>query len=49
MLNQADTRAKLATLGVDRVGSTPAQFKTFFSSEVDKWARVVKTTGITVN
>ena len=49
VLNQDDTRAKLGTLGVDRVGSTPAQFKTFFGSEVDKWARVVKTTGITVN
>lgn len=49
VLNQDDTKAKLATFGVDRVGSTPAQFKAFFGSEVDKWARVVKTTGITVN
>lgn len=49
VLDQPDMKEKFATLGVDRAATSPAQFKTFFQSEVDKWAKVVKSTGITAN
>lgn len=48
ILSQPETQEKFATIGVDRAGTTPAQFKAFYQSEIDKWARVVKTTGISV-
>jgi hypothetical protein len=41
-------RAVRAVLGfgIEAVGTPPAQFDQFFRAEVDKWARVVKATGI---
>jgi len=49
VLAMPDTQDKLAAVGVDRAGTTPAQFKTFYESEIAKWARVVKATGITIS
>jgi hypothetical protein len=39
----------LRGLGVEIVGSTPEQFKEFMKSENEKWAKVVKATGLTVD
>lgn len=49
VLAQPETQEKLTSLGVEIAGTSPAQFRTFFDAEIDKWARVVKSTGITVN
>ena len=38
---------RLNTLGVEPAGTTPAEFKTLFDREIEKWARVVKAAGIT--
>ncbi|CAN5392879.1 tripartite tricarboxylate transporter substrate binding protein [soil metagenome] len=49
VLAHPDTLQQLRALGVDPSGSTPAAFATFYRAEIDKWAKVVKSTGITVN
>ncbi len=41
-LKSADFQERLAALGVDAAGGTPAQFKAMFAEEVVKWAKVVK-------
>ncbi len=41
-----DVQERFAALGIEAVPSSPAQFDRFFRAEVDKWARVVKSTGI---
>lgn len=43
---QGPFRAKQEALGGTILGTTPAQFTTFFKSEIDKWATVIKTAGI---
>jgi tripartite-type tricarboxylate transporter receptor subunit TctC len=51
-LNQAladpDTKKKLAAQGLDATPSTSPEFKTLVTSEVSKWAKVVKTSGAKV-
>jgi tripartite-type tricarboxylate transporter receptor subunit TctC len=44
-----EVREKMASVGADPVGSTPAQFAPFMRAEVDKWRKVIKTSGITVD
>ncbi|MFY3001867.1 tripartite tricarboxylate transporter substrate binding protein [Achromobacter xylosoxidans] len=44
-----ETKAKLTALGADPEPSTPAQFKTFIASEVQRWGGVVRQTGATVD
>ncbi len=46
-LQSPDVRAKMAELGLEPVGNTPEQFDTFISTEIEKWAKVVKAAGIT--
>jgi tripartite-type tricarboxylate transporter receptor subunit TctC len=41
-----DARQHLATEGAEVVGSTPEQFKAYFSSETRKWAKIMKAVGI---
>ena len=48
ILKSPDTRDKLAADGAEPVGSTPEQFAAFIQSEIDKWSRVVKSSGIHV-
>mgnify|MGYP003704731759 CR=1 FL=1 len=38
-------RERYAELGTELVGGSPAEFRTFIASELDKWARVVKASG----
>lgn len=37
---------RMAQLGMEPVGSTPAEYNALINSEIDKWAKVVKTAGI---
>ncbi len=41
-----DVQERFASFGIEAVPSSPAQFEQFFRAEVDKWARVIKATGI---
>jgi tripartite-type tricarboxylate transporter receptor subunit TctC len=45
-LHTPDVQQKYAAMGIDVVGSSPAEFDRFFRAEVDKWAKVIKATGI---
>jgi tripartite-type tricarboxylate transporter receptor subunit TctC len=48
-LRQTDVRERLAALGFDAHASSRAEFAEYVKSEIAKWAKVVKTTGITLN
>jgi tripartite-type tricarboxylate transporter receptor subunit TctC len=39
-------RARQEALGGTILGTTPAEFTTFFKTEVDRWAQVIRTAGI---
>src|SRR5262249_16081486 len=45
----ADVRERLTALAFDAQASTRAEFADYVKSEVAIWAKVVKTTGITLN
>lgn len=45
-LNTPDARKRFAEQGAEIVASSPDEFAKFFRAELDKWARVVKETGI---
>src|SRR6185295_8923006 len=44
-----DTREQLAKAGVDPESSTPEELGRHLRSEIDKWAKVIKTSGIPLN
>ncbi len=39
----------LAVQGVDPVGNTPQEFATIIKSDIEKWAKVIKSAGIKIN
>jgi tripartite-type tricarboxylate transporter receptor subunit TctC len=41
-----EVTARMAALGMEPVGSTSEQYNATIRSEIDKWARVIKTSGI---
>jgi tripartite-type tricarboxylate transporter receptor subunit TctC len=41
-----DVQERFASFGIEAVANSPAQFDQFFRAEVDKWAKVIKATGI---
>ena len=45
-LKAAEFQERMTKLGVDAAGTTPAEFKTMFAAEVEKWAKVVKAADI---
>jgi tripartite-type tricarboxylate transporter receptor subunit TctC len=45
-LAKPEVKERLATLGAEGVGSSPAEFAKFFSAEIAKWGRVVKEAGL---
>jgi len=45
-LAQADVRAKFAALGVEGIGNSPDEFAAVIRSEIPKWAKVIKESGI---
>ncbi len=47
VLSQSDIQAKFAQLGVDTAGSSPKELAVIIKSDIDKWAKVIKETGIT--
>jgi tripartite-type tricarboxylate transporter receptor subunit TctC len=42
VLNMPDTRAKLASNGLEPIGDTPAAFSAHIANEIARWAKVVK-------
>ncbi len=48
-LREKDLQETLAAQGATVRGGTPAQFRTYFLAEYDKWGRVVKSAGITAD
>jgi len=44
-LDTPEVKAYLANASIEAVGSTPAEFGTFFRAERDTWARVIQATG----
>jgi tripartite-type tricarboxylate transporter receptor subunit TctC len=47
-LDSTDVKARLTTLGVDTVASTPEYLKKYLDEELVKWADVVKRSGMKV-
>lgn len=45
----ADVRDRLTTLGFDQKRASQGDFANYIKDEMEKWSRVVKTTGITLN
>jgi tripartite-type tricarboxylate transporter receptor subunit TctC len=41
-----DLRAKLADLGLETIGNSPDTFAAAIKSEIPKWAKVIKESGI---
>lgn len=49
VLKSAEIRERFAGQGVDAAETTPEEFKSYFQSDVRKWAKVVKATGVSVD
>jgi len=49
ILKLPEVKQRLADLGAEAVGSTPAEFAEHVRTEIDKWARVVKASGARVD
>lgn len=47
-LSKPDFRKRLADMGMDPIGNTPAQATEFVSKEIDRWAAVAKTAHIQI-
>ena len=43
---QPEMKEKLAVVGFDAVGSTPAEFEARIKSEIAKWAKVIRAAGM---
>jgi tripartite-type tricarboxylate transporter receptor subunit TctC len=41
-----DLRAKLADLGMEGIGISPAEFAALIKSEIPRWAKVIKEAGV---
>ena len=41
-----EVRERLVAQGIDPIGNTPAQFAAYLQSEIGKWAKVIKATGV---
>jgi len=48
LLAQPDVKARFAELGLETVGSTPAQFDQWIKSEIERWGRVIRAQKITL-
>ena len=46
ILASAEMKERLEKLGIDAVGSTPADAARFLDDEIRKWAKVINTAGI---
>jgi tripartite-type tricarboxylate transporter receptor subunit TctC len=48
-LAQPEVKERLATMGVQAVGNTPAEFAVFIKAETAKWAKLVKVANIRID
>ena len=48
-VQQPDLRQRLASQGAEPLTSTPEEFASYLRSEIDKWAKVVKASGMKVD
>jgi tripartite-type tricarboxylate transporter receptor subunit TctC len=48
-LASADVRAKLALQGAEPLGSTPTEYGNYIKAELERWDRVVKQTGASLD
>jgi tripartite-type tricarboxylate transporter receptor subunit TctC len=46
ILRMPDTRERFTALGAEAEGTTPAEFKTYFRNDMEKWHKVVKAAGV---
>ena len=44
-LSTPEVKGYMANASIEALGSTPAEFGTFFRAERDTWARMIQTTG----
>jgi tripartite-type tricarboxylate transporter receptor subunit TctC len=49
VLASAETKARMADIGLSPLGTTPAEFDSYIRTEIDKWAVVVKASGATAD
>ena len=49
VLEEDDVKRYMANAGIEIVGSKPAEFGTFFRSEKDLWAKVIRDTGAKID
>lgn len=49
VLASAETKARMADIGLTPLGTTPAEFDAYIRTEIDKWAAVVKASGATAD
>jgi tripartite-type tricarboxylate transporter receptor subunit TctC len=49
VLATSEVKSYMASAGIEIVGSTPAEFGTFFRSEKERWAKVIRETGAKVD
>ncbi|HLH90237.1 MAG TPA: tripartite tricarboxylate transporter substrate binding protein [Xanthobacteraceae bacterium] len=47
-LNSSDVKARLASQGAIAVGNSSAEFQAYVKSEIERWGRLIKTTGIKI-
>ncbi len=48
VLAQPEVRDKLAAQGAESVGNTPEEFRAYVRAEIDKWARVIRASGMPI-
>jgi len=48
-LGSADVRASLAAQGAEARGSSPDAYAKYLTQEIDRWQKVVKDTGVTLD
>jgi tripartite-type tricarboxylate transporter receptor subunit TctC len=49
ILKSAEMQERLASLGMEPSGMTPAELSTFQRAEIEKWARVIKAAGVKID
>ena len=47
VLQVPDVRERLIAQGIDPVGNSPDEFAAYIKSEIGKWAKIIKSTGVT--
>ncbi len=48
-LKLADVKDTLTAQGVDAIGSTPEEFRTFLANEIAQWAKLIKVANLKLN